>query len=316
MIVIAQGRKRVDLGTRSFVYDESNYLITSADLPIITRVVDATESKPCLAMMLKLELPLVREIVGGEEVDVAGPPPSLPAMTTAPATPELLDACCRLVDLLGTPQDIPFLGGLLEREILYRVLRGPEGTRLRAIATLGDQSQRTAKALVWMKENFSRPVRVEDLAEIAGMGVSSTAACSANRRCAGPRPAKREGCGRRRRRGVLPSFLRSSEPRTQVAIRYAPRAAPSAACASRTAAAPWITLAMRTAARIVSSLMPLPRSTFSCDATQVPQPLMAETAVHQSSKSTGSEPCDRMTCIRSRAGIWPYFSFPLRCWKR
>jgi len=86
---------------------------------------------------------------------------------------EFLSACCRLVDLLSSPQDIPFLGDLIQREIIYRILRGPEGARLRAIATLGDQSHRTAKAIAWIKMNYAKPLRVEDLAEIAGMGVST-----------------------------------------------------------------------------------------------------------------------------------------------
>jgi AraC-like DNA-binding protein len=77
------------------------------------------------------------------------------------------------MDLLNTPQDIPFLSGLIQREIIYRILRGPEGARLRAIATLGDQSQRTAKAAAWVRENYAKPLRVEDLAKIAGMGVST-----------------------------------------------------------------------------------------------------------------------------------------------
>jgi transcriptional regulator GlxA family with amidase domain len=78
-----------------------------------------------------------------------------------------------LVDLLRTPQDIPFLSGLIQREIIYRILRGAEGTRLRAIATLGDQSHRTAKAIAWIRANYTKPLRVEHLAEIAGMGVST-----------------------------------------------------------------------------------------------------------------------------------------------
>jgi transcriptional regulator GlxA family with amidase domain len=77
------------------------------------------------------------------------------------------------VDLLHTPQDIPFLSGLIQREIIYRILRGPKSARLRAIATRGDQSHRTAKAISWVKANFAKPLRVEDLANIAGMGVST-----------------------------------------------------------------------------------------------------------------------------------------------
>jgi transcriptional regulator GlxA family with amidase domain len=77
------------------------------------------------------------------------------------------------VDLLDTPQDIPFLSGLIQREIIYRVLQSAEGARLRAIATLGEQSHRTAKAIAWIRANYAKPLRVEDLADIAGMGVST-----------------------------------------------------------------------------------------------------------------------------------------------
>jgi hypothetical protein len=73
--------------------------------------------------------------------------------STGEVTIELLSACCRLVDLLGAPQHIPFLSGLIQREIIYRLLCGPEGGRLRAIATSGDQSHRTAKAIAWIRDN-------------------------------------------------------------------------------------------------------------------------------------------------------------------
>ena len=75
--------------------------------------------------------------------------------------------------MLNTPQDIPFLSGLIQREIIYRILRGPEGARLRAIATLGDQSHRTAKTIAWVRKNFALPLRVDELAKMAGMGVST-----------------------------------------------------------------------------------------------------------------------------------------------
>ena len=94
-------------------------------------------------------------------------------MAIGELTVELLDSFCRLMRLLDQPREIAFLHGLIEREIIFRVLQGPEGARLRAIATLGDQSHRTAKAIAWIKDNFAKPLRVEELAEIAGMGVST-----------------------------------------------------------------------------------------------------------------------------------------------
>jgi AraC-like DNA-binding protein len=124
-------------------------------------------------MSLKLEMPVIRELLSREEIQVAEAPSDSPAMATGEATVEFLSACCRLLDLLDTPQDIPFLSGLIQREIIYRILRGPEGTRLRAIATLGDQSHRTAKAIAWIRANYAKSLRVEDLAQITGMGLST-----------------------------------------------------------------------------------------------------------------------------------------------
>ena len=173
VIVVAQGSKRVDLGQTTLIYDQSRFLLTSIDLPIVSQVVEASEAKPLLALAIKLEMPVVRELLSREEVRARDTPSDSPAMVTGEITTELLSACCRLVELLATPQDIPYLSGLIQREIVYRLLCGPEGARLRAIATSGDQSHRTARAISWIRDNYSKPVRVDDLAEIAGMGVST-----------------------------------------------------------------------------------------------------------------------------------------------
>ncbi len=173
LAVVAQGRKRVDLGRTTFIFDESRFLLTSLDLPVISQVIEASEEAPYLGFMLKLEMPIVREVLSREEIQAPEAPSDTPAMATGETTSEFLDACCRLIDLLNTPQDIAYLSGLIQREIIYRILRGTEGARLRAIATLGDQSHRTAKAIAWVRANYAKPLRVEDLAKIAGMGVST-----------------------------------------------------------------------------------------------------------------------------------------------
>jgi AraC-like DNA-binding protein len=171
--LMVQGRKRVELGRTTFIYGESQYLLTSVDLPIVSQIIEASKEAPCIAMSLKLEMPMIRELLSREEIQVAEVPLNSPAMATGEATVEFLSACCRLLDLLDAPQDVPFLSGLIQREIIYRILRGPEGARLRAIATLGDQSHRTAKAIAWIRSNYAKPLRVEDLAQIAGMGLST-----------------------------------------------------------------------------------------------------------------------------------------------
>jgi AraC-like DNA-binding protein len=171
--VVVQGRKLVELRQTVFTYDKSRFLLTALDLPVLSRVIEASEEAPYLCMLLKLEIPVVRELLGREEIRMPEAPPGSLAMASGETTAELLDAFRRLMDLLNAPQDIPFFDGLIKREIIYRILRGPGGARLRAIATLGDQSNRTAKAIAWIRTNYAKRLLIEDLAAIAGMGVST-----------------------------------------------------------------------------------------------------------------------------------------------
>ena len=173
IIVVAQGSKQVNLGKSSFIYDEAHYLLTAVDLPIVSWVAEATPEIPCLVLSLKLDISMVRELLGRDEIHVADARSGSPAMSIGETTPEFLSACCRLLDLLNRPADIPFLSGLIQREIIYRILSGPEGARLLAIATLGDQSQRTAKAIAWIAANYAKTLRVEELAALSSMGVST-----------------------------------------------------------------------------------------------------------------------------------------------
>lgn len=173
VIVVAQGSKRVDLGPNTLLYDSSRFLLTSLDLPALASVVEASTDRPCLAMIISIEMGVVRELLAREEMGVAEQTANTPGMAVAEATPDFLDACCRLLRLLSSPADIPIMAGLIQREILYRVLRSAEGARLRAIATQGEQSHRTAKAIAWIRANFQHPLRIEELAQVAGMAAST-----------------------------------------------------------------------------------------------------------------------------------------------
>jgi AraC-like DNA-binding protein len=173
LVLTAQGRKRVEVGGQTFTYGCTHYLLASVALPVMARVIEASEQKPCLALSLKLEMSVVRDLLSKDEIEVAPRAAKGAAIAIGEVTTDLLDCFCRLMRLLDQPRHIVFLHGLIEREIIFRVLQGPAGPRLRAIATLGDQNHRTAKAIAWIKDNFAKPLRVEELAEIAGMGVST-----------------------------------------------------------------------------------------------------------------------------------------------
>ena len=109
LLIVPQGKKRVDFGTQSHVFGESTFLLTSIALPIVSRVYAASVEKPYLAFFLKLDMGIVRDVLHTEEVRVPPPPVGTRGMVLGKVTGELLKPCLRLVQLLDTPQDAPFL---------------------------------------------------------------------------------------------------------------------------------------------------------------------------------------------------------------
>lgn len=172
--LFAQGRKRVKLGENVYDCAGSSFLISSIDVPVESQILEASESVPLLSLLLKLDIAMVREILMHEE-QLEHPSASKAAsgLAMGVASTELLEACSRLISLLSSPHDIPFMSRLIQQEIVYRLLCSPQGQRLRSIATSGDLSNRTARAITWLKENYSRPLHMDELASIARVGVST-----------------------------------------------------------------------------------------------------------------------------------------------
>ena len=171
--VFVQGKKRVNLGGTEYLCDGSSFLLSSIDVPAVGQIVEASKKVPLLSMFLRLDMPTVREVISREDLPDSPTSVQSRGIAVGETTVGLLDACTRLIDLLDTPEDVPFLSHLIQREIVYRILRTPQGERLRSIATTGDLSHRTARAIAWLKENYTRPLRMEELADVARMGVST-----------------------------------------------------------------------------------------------------------------------------------------------
>src|SRR5581483_3830001 len=171
--VFLQGQKRITLGSTTYLCDGSTFLLSSLDLPVVSQIVQASEAVPLLSMLLTLDMLSGREILNGVEFRRQNGSSEARGLAIGTTTADLLKPCSRLLDRLDAPEDIPFLSSLIQREIVYRLLRGPQGARLRAIATLGDQSHRTTKAIAWLRDNYREPLRLEELAEVARMGVST-----------------------------------------------------------------------------------------------------------------------------------------------
>ena len=173
LAVIVQGSKRITLGTTTYLCDESTFLLTLADVPLVSEIVAASEKVPLLALFLKLDLVVVRELLEREKFKSRSESSQDRTLPVGKTSVELLQPCIRLVSLLDTPADIPVIGNLIHREIVYRLLQHPQGDRLGAIAKLDDKSRGTAKALAWLRANYMKPFRLEQLASVARMGVST-----------------------------------------------------------------------------------------------------------------------------------------------
>ncbi|MYZ42481.1 AraC family transcriptional regulator [Schauerella aestuarii] len=171
--VIVRGRKRIELAGHVHEYDDTGFMLAAIDLPVTSMVMDAGGMKDFLSMVLKIDLEMVREVAAATDAETLAPSTPATGLAFGPMTPALLDALSRLVGLIDTPRDIPVMSNLLQREILYRVLNSPVGGRLRQTALAGTQSNLTARAIAWLRENFAQAISVEDLAEISNMGVST-----------------------------------------------------------------------------------------------------------------------------------------------
>ncbi|MBN9222231.1 MAG: AraC family transcriptional regulator [Mesorhizobium sp.] len=169
--LVVQGAKSLELGSQIHSYGVGDYLVVSLDLPVVSRVTEASREAPNLGLGLRIEPGGLKSLLG--RISVTPAPQDARAVAVNKASPDLLDAVVRLLRLLDQPGDIPALAPLIEQEILYRLATGPFGPALLQIAMLGTPSNRVAQAIDWLGRNFARPLRIEELARHVGMSPSS-----------------------------------------------------------------------------------------------------------------------------------------------
>lgn len=170
---IVRGSKRVILGDETLVYDESHFLLTAIGLPTVVQVIGASEDAPYVSLKWDIDLAMARDLITDVDRHMPASRQAAPGMSVGPVTNAIAGAASRLVDLLDAPEDIPILAGAVQRDILYRVLTGPVGGRLRQAVQIGSQTNRVATAIRYIRENFTRPLRVKDIARVAAMGEST-----------------------------------------------------------------------------------------------------------------------------------------------
>ena len=174
LAMVLQGSKSLRLGSATINYARGEYLVTSLDLPVTWRVVEASAEAPHLCLSLAIDSEKLVDLLGRSDIRRGISQSENQwgiSVNTAPAG--LVDAVMRLLRLLDSPEDIPVMAPLIEQEILYRLLTGPSGDRLINIATVDSQANRIARAIGWLRQHFALPLRIEQLAEYVNMSPSS-----------------------------------------------------------------------------------------------------------------------------------------------
>jgi len=173
LCILAHGSKEVRLADETFAYDPLNYLVFSVSMPVAGRIIEASPENPNLSLRLDIDPAQITALIA--EAGPMGVPtrPTARGLYVDRLDSQLLDAVLRLTRLLDTPKDIAMLAPLISREILYRLLRSPQGYRLYEIAIANSQSHRVSQAIKWLNGNYEQPLRIDDLAREVNLSVST-----------------------------------------------------------------------------------------------------------------------------------------------
>ena len=172
-VAVVQGAKAINLGNEMIFVDQLTWMLTPIEVPAISRITKASNNKPYLSCSIPFNIQAAREMI-----TVVEPSPCIgrargPALITGPMTTQLLDALIRMIRLNESPSDVPILGPLMQREVLYRLLSSGYTGVMREILTADSQGQKVARAVEWLRMNYREPLFMEDLARQAHMAVST-----------------------------------------------------------------------------------------------------------------------------------------------
>jgi AraC-like DNA-binding protein len=177
LAVVAQGVKDTALNGRTFTYGAGQFLVVSVELPVTGNIVQASAGEPFLAFVLELRPERIASLLldtvpaataRSDAVDIT------PAgIAVSDASPALLDAIGRLLALLDAPADAAALAAGVEREVLWRLVTGPQGATVRQIGLADSRLTHLARAIRWIRGHYDETLRIEELAELATMSASS-----------------------------------------------------------------------------------------------------------------------------------------------
>ncbi len=168
--LVLQGSKRVTIGADTIDFGAGASLLIAADVPTVSQITEASPATPYFSLVLELDLGIIEEL--GMEI-IAAPSPAGSPVRVEPTDAEVVDAALRLMRLLDRPDAFPILGNQLLRELHYWLLTGRHGSAIRSLGVKDSHAQRISRAIAVLRAEFAAPIRVERLADIAGLSPSA-----------------------------------------------------------------------------------------------------------------------------------------------
>lgn len=168
LCIILEGAKNTTLGAETHTYRAGQYLVVSADLPVSGQVIAA----PYLAVGIPLDPAMIADLLaetGGAAPETA----PVRALAVSDMDEDLIDTVARLVRLLDRPHEAAVLAPMIRRELMWRLLTGERADMMRQIGSADGRLEQVRKAIRWLRRHYAEPMRIERLAEVAGMSETS-----------------------------------------------------------------------------------------------------------------------------------------------
>ena len=168
--LVLQGGKRVTMGADTFDFGAGDSLLITTDVPTVSQITTASRVLPYYSLVLELDPAIIAGLVS--EIGPAPFEADRPVRVD-PTEAEVADAALRLLRLLDRPDTLAVLGPQLSRELHYWLLSGRHGGAIRALGITDSHAQRVARAVALLRARYAEAVKVEALAEAAGMSLSA-----------------------------------------------------------------------------------------------------------------------------------------------
>jgi len=170
LCLVLQGIKRTVIGNREFIYAAGEYFVAGIDVPALGQTLQASPAEPYLALLFQIDSAKVSQAI--LDLPASSPPQMVSSFGVHEAEDALVEAFLRMLRLIEKPQEAIFMGPLLEKEVLYRLVQGPQATLFRQMANADSRLSTIRLAVNWLRENLTKPILVEELSSLVGMSTS------------------------------------------------------------------------------------------------------------------------------------------------